>query len=129
MIDAESQLQALHARYQSSLPSKRSDLELAWRSLGADSSNPAHLESLTRLVHRLAGSAPSYGFQEIGEIAGKADDLLGRSRQLNENESCVAARSELLAQLTPLITLLLQALEQASATPGHLPATLPTRHS
>lgn len=123
MIEAESRLQALHLRYQTSLPIKRASVELAWRSLCANSSDPARLESLMRLVHRLAGSAPSYGYREIGEIAASADALLDQFRQVDRSAPSTQGRRGFLDRLTPLITRLLLALEHASDASMRMHAT------
>jgi HPt (histidine-containing phosphotransfer) domain-containing protein len=123
MMNADTRLQALQSRYQTSLPNKRASVELAWRALCADSTDPARLESLARLVHRLAGSAGSYGYREIGEIAGSADALLEKLGRLDEPEPSPADCCSILDGLTPLIASLLQAMERASATPGRWHAT------
>jgi HPt (histidine-containing phosphotransfer) domain-containing protein len=70
-----------------------------------------------RLVHRLAGSAPSYGYQEIGDIAGSADALLARTRQNDRPEFSPDHHREFLEELNPMISRLLQALENASGDP------------
>lgn len=116
-MNAESQLQELHARYQGSLPNKRASVELAWRALCENSSDPARLESLMRLVHRLAGSAPSYGYLEIGELAGNADALLGQACDADAGTSGASGSSSILDGLAPLIGSLLQALDDASSSP------------
>lgn len=121
-MDPQARLQALQAHYHSSLPGKQASVELAWRALCADSSDPARLESLMRLVHRLAGSATSYGYQEIGEIAGSADAMLAQVCRVDETESNVGHACEILEGLTPLIARLLQALERASSKPNHMRA-------
>ena len=121
-MDADSQLDALHSRYQTSLPNKRASIELAWRALCANSSDPARLQALMRLVHRLAGSAPSYGYHEIGEIAGSADGVIAQFRQVDGSEYRADAYREILELLTPLVGRLLQALERASCMPACLHA-------
>lgn len=123
MIDAESQMEALRAHYQASLPNKRVSIELAWLALCADCSDSSRLESLMRLVHRLAGSAPSYGYREIGEIARSADALLEQFRRVDEPVSNPDECCGILDELTPLIDNLLQALEHASGTPEQTQVT------
>ncbi|MGB0135097.1 Hpt domain-containing protein [Dokdonella sp.] len=115
MVGAELRLQALHERYHASLPNKRASVDLAWCAYRADRLDPERQESLMRLVHRLAGSAPSYGYGEIGEIAAKADVLMEQFRQTDTPEPVGHAG---LDGLDPLIALLLQALDQAAASPA-----------
>ena len=38
--------------------------------------DPVRLDSLQRIVHRIAGSAASYGYDEIGTLAARADEGL-----------------------------------------------------
>lgn len=68
---------ALVARFRATLPDKLRELALAWeRWLAAPESAPAK-EALQLLVHRLAGSAPAYGFSDLGRHAFRVDGRLG----------------------------------------------------
>ena len=80
MNDVDSRLQALHARYRASLPGKYASLDLAWHSLCADAADPERFDVLRRLVHRLAGSASSYGLADVGLAAAEANALLDELR-------------------------------------------------
>jgi len=80
MNDVDSRLQALHARYRASLPGKYASLDLAWHSLCADATDPERFDVLRRLVHRLAGSASSYGLADVGLAAAEANALLDELR-------------------------------------------------
>lgn len=119
MVAAELRLQALHARYRTSLSNKRAGVELAWRALCAESSDPARLESLMRLVHRLAGSAPSYGYQEIGDIAARTDATIEQYRQSLRRASAGEDGQGIVDGLMPLVTRLLQAIDRAMNEPVH----------
>jgi HPt (histidine-containing phosphotransfer) domain-containing protein len=66
------QMDALHARYARSLASKHAALLDAWRAFAA-ARDEASARKLHGLVHRLAGSAPSYGYASLGLLARKAD--------------------------------------------------------
>lgn len=66
------QLDALHARYARSLASKHSALLEAWRAFKA-AQDDASARKLHGLVHRLAGSAPTYGYASLGTLARNAD--------------------------------------------------------
>ncbi len=80
MTKADSRLDALQTRYHASLAGKRADIERAWHAVRADCADTANQDILLRLVHRLAGSAESYGFTGIGRIAAQTDTLLDQVR-------------------------------------------------
>lgn len=106
------ELHARHAelgeRYRASLAVKRAGIEQAWHALAADPDNRTRRETLLRLVHRIAGSAPSYGYTEIGRLASEAEAGL-ESLQGNESRSGASPLSDPGA----LIDRLLDALDAA----------------
>lgn len=66
-------LQQLHARYRHSLRNRQRLLEDLWRKTASD------VEALTQVhhaVHRLAGSAPLYGYAVIGDHARAVDHAI-----------------------------------------------------
>ena len=65
-------MDALHTRYARSLASKHEGLLDAWRAFVA-APDEATARTLHGLVHRLAGSAPTYGYASLGLLARKAD--------------------------------------------------------
>ena len=65
-------MDALHARYARSLASKHATLLEAWRAFAA-AKDDASARKLHGLIHRLAGSAPTYGYASLGLLARKAD--------------------------------------------------------
>jgi HPt (histidine-containing phosphotransfer) domain-containing protein len=65
----------LQARYSESLPAKHAALALAWHALTTLGGEQA-VANLQALTHRLAGSAPSYGYDTVGERARAVDVLL-----------------------------------------------------
>jgi HPt (histidine-containing phosphotransfer) domain-containing protein len=66
-------MDALRQRYAASLADKRAALVEAWESWRASGDSPAHLRELATLAHRLAGSAGSYGYDELGTRASALD--------------------------------------------------------
>jgi HPt (histidine-containing phosphotransfer) domain-containing protein len=72
MTETSPQIDALHARYARSLASKHVALLEAWRTFVA-ANDDASARKLHGLVHRLAGSAPTYGYASLGTLARKAD--------------------------------------------------------
>lgn len=110
MNGVDSRLAELGARYQASLPIKRASVELAWQSLRAEASDPVRLESLQRVVHRIAGSAASYGYEEIGALASQADEGLEALRQPDVARRNVASIDATLSALAPLFERLIDAL-------------------
>lgn len=98
--------EALRQNYARSLPQKADELALAWQSCldGSDAAGAA----LHQAVHRLAGSAPAYGFPALGERAQQADALL--LAWLEAPPARRPAPADLHAALAPHIAALLDAL-------------------
>jgi HPt (histidine-containing phosphotransfer) domain-containing protein len=66
------QLDALHVRYARSLAAKHEALLGAWQAFSTKHDAATRLE-LHSLIHRLAGSAGSYGYMTLGVLAAAAD--------------------------------------------------------
>jgi len=106
MNDFNHRLDLLRERYSASLPSKREALVKAWRAVQADPADAAHFNQLQTLVHRLAGSATAYGYEELGELAGVVNALLKDSRLMPDMR-------EVSATVGPAVTRLLKAMAAA----------------
>lgn len=78
MIPDTQRFDRLRRRYAASLTRKRQDLDAAWRRLQGDARACADLHEQ---VHRLAGSAPAYGYEAIGVLARDVDRLLTTWRE------------------------------------------------
>ena len=63
-------------RFIASLPEKRAGIEASWKQIQASQWSPESLAQLKNLAHRLAGSAGSYGFEELGALALNLDVAL-----------------------------------------------------
>jgi len=122
MNDSSQRFLLLRARYTESLPSKHSALAQAWQSFIATPEEPTRRE-LQELVHRLAGSASSYGYEPLGDLASAVD------RQLGESDGAADASretaSELSRRLSGPMQALLDALAQVAAEAAALPASVP----
>lgn len=66
----------LGRRYRAGLAEKLSELALAWERWLAAPDDLAAKQSFQVLVHRLAGSAPAYGFTDVGRCAQRLDERL-----------------------------------------------------
>jgi HPt (histidine-containing phosphotransfer) domain-containing protein len=77
MTATSPQLDALHARYARSLASKHASLLEAWRAFAA-AKDDTSAHTLHGLIHRLAGSAPTYGYASLGTLARTADHAFAR---------------------------------------------------
>ena len=62
--------------YRGSLPGKQREIDGAWQAAAAADWNSDELKPLYHLVHKLAGSAGSYGFRELSEQTRKLDRRL-----------------------------------------------------
>jgi HPt (histidine-containing phosphotransfer) domain-containing protein len=74
-LDFEARYEALRTAYFAALPQRRAEAAEYWRACMQDVQAPAWRE-LHTLVHRLSGSAPCYGLDEIGLAAQKLDRML-----------------------------------------------------
>jgi hypothetical protein len=72
MTESRQRSDLLHARYAQSLASKHAMLTKAWRAF-ADTAGAANGDELQQQVHRLAGSAPAYGYAGLGSLARDVD--------------------------------------------------------
>lgn len=119
MTEIDPRFEALQARYRASLADKRADIEQAWQALCVDCSDAANQENVLRLVHRLAGSAESYGFTAIGRIAMQMDlqfDPIRRS--VDPTQRATALRTMLDDPECRMFDLLAELQRGAASTPG-----------
>jgi len=98
-LDFQARYDALRAAYLAALPQRRSDAAEHWRLCEQDAQSPAWRD-LHTLAHRLSGSAPCYGLDEVGIAAQKLDRLLSGKPPCRD-----------MGKLTPLIERLLTALD------------------
>lgn len=66
---AMSTIDELHRQYRHSLAGKRDDLRRAWDAMCGENASVTQAEYLHLLLHRLAGSAGTYGHAEISARA------------------------------------------------------------
>ncbi len=74
--EAQERQARLTQRYLNSLPGKQSELESCWEAVCANDWNAKVLARLKSPVHRLAGSAGSYGLDKLCAAAQALDRLL-----------------------------------------------------
>lgn len=112
MTKSSMRFDSLRERYAGSFASKRAALAQAWRAF-ADTGDPNSARALQVLAHRLAGSAPTYGYEALGAHAGVVDRVLA--------DWCLAAPStrestaELLLRLAAPVEALIDSLAQHAA--------------
>lgn len=105
-------LDELRLRYLRSLPQKSDDIRAQWELLRRRPHERALLVELHQQVHRLSGSAPAYGFDEIGALARPLDQRL--AEWLRSDADDRLAVSDLLELLAASVSALAQALAQAA---------------
>ena len=84
--DAREALTHLVQRYHGSLGSKQQDLEAAYQAAADDNWSEGAIRQLKLLVHRLAGSAASYGFNKLGEAARELDQTLSYAQENKDGD-------------------------------------------
>jgi len=90
--------------YRASLPGKKAGIDASWTQVKASDWHDDEMAKLRLLVHRLAGSAGSYGFEELGVAASDLDESL----------KCDARGPAQRQQVKQQVTTLLQALLTAA---------------
>ena len=92
--DAREALTHLVQRYHGSLDTKRQDLEVAYQAADDSDWSDESIRQLKLLVHRLAGSAASYGFNKLGEAARELDQTLSYAQEQkgDDHEHSINAR-------------------------------------
>jgi chemotaxis protein histidine kinase CheA len=65
--------EALRAAYSRDLPAKLNALVEAWESLSAQPDSTDLFEAFRRIVHNMAGTAGTFGFNALGEAARELD--------------------------------------------------------
>lgn len=67
--DLEAKLAEIKLAYRSELSGKAEKLKLLWQAVQAEAWNADRLQEMHRLVHNLAGSGATFGFEEISTQA------------------------------------------------------------
>lgn len=98
----EARYRALREQYLSDLPQRRNAVASLWDASLQDVSSPAWCE-LHTLAHRLSGSAPCYGLDEIGEAAQELDRLLSTRPPCREPAMLRPPVAQLLGRLDAAI--------------------------
>ena len=119
--DFDQRLALLRSRYLESLPSKQSHLLEAWMAFRQAPGDAAARTHLRTLLHRLAGSAPAYGYAAIGEVAASASHCLGVEDPGDLSVDEVAPLIERLLPMIEAITRSLQANGDAQVDPSAPP--------
>ena len=65
-----------HEKYLDSLGAKKSRIEECWKSIQSDGWTQGRINTLRTEVHRLSGSARSYGLRDLGNAAQDLDRTL-----------------------------------------------------
>lgn len=102
----------LRLRYQTGLSERREQLDAALAACLQDPTGRAAIDALCGVVHRLAGSAGAYGFEQVGGIARDVERrLIAWKRALDGHAA--ADIEPFRAELAVLGRLLSQALLRA----------------
>lgn len=112
MAESSKRFESLRARYARSFASKRSALAEAWRAF-ADTADATRARELQVLAHRLAGSAPTYGYEALGAHAGVVDRALADWIEASPNAR--ESPAELALRLAAPAQALIESLAQHAA--------------
>lgn len=101
-LEFEAQIEALRRHFLAGLPERRGTLAAAWREC-ADAGDEPPWQQLRDVTHKLAGSAPCYGLEAVGEAARALDRLLSGKPPCRERAAAGIAVAELSAALDAAI--------------------------
>ena len=87
---AKERLAQQQLKYLSSLSNKKSRISSCWDRIKAGGNSPELLNELQTEVHRLSGSAGSYGLTGLGEAAQKLDRILLKKDEMSILTSPIA---------------------------------------
>jgi HPt (histidine-containing phosphotransfer) domain-containing protein len=73
-------LAAANAEFRASLPARIAAIDALWVQLVGGGATVAQMEELIRLVHKIAGSAGTFGEVEVGELAAEIEVKLTTCR-------------------------------------------------
>ena len=123
MNESDSRYDQLRARYAGSLARKQGDLAQAWRALAENPAAVAARRELHLQIHRLNGSASSYGYARLGALAHALDELMSQTdaNGASSNEAPI----DFVARLGAPIQALLAALAEAHARATQEPPAIP----
>ena len=115
MNEASQRFALLRQRYERSLPDKRATFERAWHALRA-APDEHHAAMLQSIAHRLAGSAPPYGYEALGSSARSLDTMLDDwlKRAPDDRESADVLAELLLPRVTNVLERFAEALASAA---------------
>ncbi len=94
----QAQIEALRQHFVSELPARRAALVAAWAEC-VDGGGEASWLRLRDVAHKLSGSAPNYGLDEIGDAARGLDKLLSGRTPCRERAAADGAVVRLTAAL------------------------------
>ena len=83
----EEKLKALRDAYRKHLPSKMNEGNMLWTMLNSGDWDPNLAKDFHRYVHTLAGSAPTFGFVEIGHSAREIEAIIKQCLTENKQPS------------------------------------------
>lgn len=106
-------LDELRLRYWHSLPQKADDLFGQWQRVLQHPDERAPMAEFQQQVHRLSGSAPAYGFDEVGALARPLDQRLAEWLRGDDADARPSV-GEMTAALAGPVAALIAALRQAA---------------
>lgn len=102
----------LKERYALSLPQKTAELDAAWQRFAEAPHDAEARRALHQCVHRLSGSAPAFGLEEVGDAAQAVDSVFSDWMAVPEFER--AAPTQLRQRLVDGVAELIGTLRAAA---------------
>lgn len=96
--DLKSKLKKLQDDYAKSIPEKLAEISTSWEQY-VNRRDDASIHHLINCTHKLAGTAKTYGFAEIGTLASNAEDELIALHEQTPSDREISASSQAIEKL------------------------------
>ncbi|WP_430474379.1 Hpt domain-containing protein [Thalassospira lucentensis] len=96
--DLKSKLKKLQDDYANSIPEKLTEISDNWEQCESPQ-DEASIDRLIQSIHKLAGTAKTYGFSELGILANNAENELIDFQEQTLSERNLSAPSEAIEKL------------------------------
>lgn len=97
-------LAAVSAEFRASLPARMADIDWLWRQVSGGDHAAQQMDDLIRAVHKIAGTAETFGLAAVGQAAAAAESGLGPYRGLAQMPDAAS-----IAEITRLLEILRRA--------------------
>ncbi|MES9967278.1 MAG: Hpt domain-containing protein, partial [Sedimenticola sp.] len=123
-LSYEEQLVQLQREYIAELPERIREVERAWNAYSSDDYAPGRLKALHHPIHRIAGSAATFGLANLSELARTVEMNLKQLINSGNQPTDIECRN-LAKQIGKLLNSTARQEQKAALVIGSKPASMP----